>query len=68
MCLKWKINAYVGYDGAMHDGAALLLIGVALVCIGVGIWIMLWIKRRMNHFRTKNILSYSVVKNVPNNI
>ena len=66
--LKGKINAYVGYDGAMHDGTALLLIGVALVCIGVGIWIMLWIKRRMNHFRTKNILSYSVVKNVPNNI
>ena len=68
MCLKWKINAFVGYDGAMHDGTALMLIGVALVCIGVGIWIMLWIKRRMNHFRTKNILSYSVVKNVPNNI
>ena len=68
MCLKWKINAYVGYDGAMQDGTALLLIGVALVCIGVGIWIMLWIKRRMNHFRTKNILSYSVVKNVPNKI
>ena len=47
--LKGKINAYVGYDGAMHDGTALLLIGLALVCIGVGIWIMEWLKRRMNH-------------------
>ena len=26
LLLKGKINAYVGYDGAMHDGTALLLI------------------------------------------
>jgi hypothetical protein len=43
LLLKGKINAYVGYDGAMHDGTALLLIGLAL-----GIWIMVWISKRMN--------------------
>lgn len=48
LLLKGKINAYVGYDGAMHDGTALLLIGLALVCIGAGIWIMVWINKRMN--------------------
>lgn len=51
--LKGKINAYVGYDGAMHDGTmhdgtALMLIGLALVCIGIGIWIIVWINKRMN--------------------
>lgn len=46
--LKGKINAYVGYDGAMHDGNALMLIGLALVCIGIGIWIIVWINKRMN--------------------
>ncbi|MDY3661253.1 MAG: hypothetical protein SO042_09945 [Bulleidia sp.] len=50
MCLKGKINAYAGYDGVMHDGTALLPIGLALVCTGIGIWIMVWIKRRMNHW------------------
>lgn len=44
LLLKGKINAYVGYDG----GTALLLIGLALVCIGAGIWIMVWINKRMN--------------------
>ena len=48
--LKGKINAYVGYDGAMHDGTALMLIGLAFVCIGIGIWIIVWFKRRMNKF------------------
>ena len=48
MFLKGNINAYVGYDGAMHDGTALMLIGLALVCIGIGIWIMVWINKRMN--------------------
>lgn len=43
LLLKGKINAYVGYDGT-----ALLLIGLALVCIGAGIWIMVWINKRMN--------------------
>ena len=46
--LKGKINAYVGYDGAMHDGTALLLIGLALLCVGIGIRIVIWINRRMN--------------------
>ena len=31
--LKGKINAYVGYDGAMHDGTALMLIGLAIFWI-----------------------------------
>ena len=43
--LKGKVNAYVGYDGAMHDGTALMLIGLALVCIGIGIWIIVWINK-----------------------
>ena len=43
LLLKGKINAYVWYDGT-----ALLLIGLALVCIGAGIWIMVWINKRMN--------------------
>ena len=34
--------------GAMHDGNALMLIGLALVCIGIGIWIIVWINKRMN--------------------
>ena len=46
--LKGKINAYVGNDGAMHDGTALMLIGLALVCIGISIWIVIWINKRMN--------------------
>ena len=48
LLLKEEIHAYVGDDGAMHDGTALLLIGLALVCIGIGIWIMVWINKRMN--------------------
>lgn len=46
LLLKGKINAYVGYDGMMHDGTALMLIGLALVCIGI--WIIVWINKRMN--------------------
>ena len=48
LLLKGKINAYVGYDGMMHDGTALMLIGLALVCIGICIWIIVWINKRMN--------------------
>ena len=48
LLLKERINAYVGDDGLMHDGTALMLIGLALVCIGIGIWIIVWINKRMN--------------------
>ena len=47
--LKGKINAYVGDDGLMHEGTALELIGFSFMVIGICIWIMIWIKRRMNH-------------------
>ncbi len=47
--LKGKINAYVGVDGLMHEGIALVLIGLALVCVGIGIWIIIWINKRMNN-------------------
>lgn len=50
LLLKEEIHAYVGDDGAMHDGTALMLIGLAFVCIGIGIWIIVWFKRRMNKF------------------
>ena len=35
----------------MHDGTALMLIGLALVCIGIGIWIIVWINKRMNRYK-----------------
>ena len=47
--LKGKINAYVGVDGLKHEGMALALIGFSFMVIGICIWIMIWIKRRMNH-------------------
>ena len=48
LLLKERINAYVGDDGLMHDGTTLMLIGLALLCVGIGIRIVKWINRRMN--------------------
>lgn len=48
LLLKERINAYVGDDGLMHDGTTLMLIGLVLLCVGIGIRIVIWINRRMN--------------------
>ena len=48
LLLKERINAYVGDDGLMHDGTTLMLIGLALLSVGIGIRIVIWINRRMN--------------------
>ena len=49
LLLKGKINAYVGVDGLKHEGTALELIGFSFMVVGICIWIMVWIKRKMNH-------------------
>ena len=46
--LKGKINAYVGVDGLKHEGMALALIGFSFMVVGMCIWIVIWISRRMN--------------------
>ncbi len=48
LLLKGKINAYVGVDGLKHDGMALALIGFSFMVVGMCIWIVIWISRRMN--------------------
>lgn len=48
LLLKGKINAYVGVDGLKHEGMALALIGFSFMVIGMCIWIVIWISRRMN--------------------
>ena len=49
LLLKGKINAYVGVDGLKHEGTALELIGFSFMVVGICIWIIVWIKRKMNH-------------------
>ena len=46
--LKGKINAYVGVDGLKHEGMVLALIGFSFMVVGMCIWIVIWISRRMN--------------------
>ena len=46
--LKGKINAYVGVDGLKHEGMALALIGFSFMVVGMCIWIVIWISRRVN--------------------
>lgn len=48
LLLKGKINAYVGVDGLKHEGMALALIGFSFMAVGMCIWIVIWISRRMN--------------------
>ena len=48
LLLKGKINAYVGVDGLKHEGMALALIGFSFMVVGLCIWIVIWISRRMN--------------------
>ena len=48
LLLKGKINAYVGVDGLKHEGMALALIGFSFMVVGMCIWIVIWIRRRMN--------------------
>lgn len=48
LLLKGKINAYVGVDGLKHEGMALVLIGLSFMVVGMCIWIVIWISRRMN--------------------
>ena len=48
LLLKGKINAYVGVDGLKHEGMALALIGFSFMVVGMCIWIVIWISRRMN--------------------
>ena len=48
LILKGKINAYVGVDGLKHEGMALALIGFSFMVVGMCIWIVIWISRRMN--------------------
>ena len=48
LLLKGKINAYVGVDGLKHEGTALELIGFSFMVVGICIWIVIWISRRMN--------------------
>ncbi len=48
LLLKGKINAYVGVDGLKHEGMALALIGFSFMVVGICIWIVIWISRRMN--------------------
>ena len=48
LLLKGKINAYVGVDGLKHEGLALALIGFSFMVVGMCIWIVIWISRRMN--------------------
>lgn len=48
LLLKGKINAYVGVDGLKHEGMALALIGFSFMVVGMCIWIVIWIIRRMN--------------------
>lgn len=48
LLLKGKINAYVGIDGLKHEGMALALIGFSFMVVGMCIWIVIWISRRMN--------------------
>lgn len=48
LLLKGKINAYVGVDGLKHEGMALALIGFSIMVVGMCIWIVIWISRRMN--------------------
>ncbi|MGO5329831.1 DUF3955 domain-containing protein [Holdemanella porci] len=48
LLLKEKINAYVGVDGLKHEGMALALIGFSFMVVGMCIWIVIWISRRMN--------------------
>lgn len=48
LLLKGKINAYVGVDGLKHEGMALVLIGFSFMVVGMCIWIVIWISRRMN--------------------
>ena len=48
LLLKGKINAYVVVDGLKHEGMALALIGFSFMVVGMCIWIVIWISRRMN--------------------
>ena len=48
LLLKGKINAYVGVEGLKHEGMALALIGFSFMVVGMCIWIVIWISRRMN--------------------
>lgn len=48
LLLKGKINAYVGVDGLKHKGMVLALIGFSFMVVGMCIWIVIWISRRMN--------------------
>lgn len=48
LLLKGKINAYVGVDGLKHEGMVLTLIGFSFMVVGMCIWIVIWISRRMN--------------------
>ena len=48
LLLKGKINSYVGVDGLKHEGTALELIGFSFMVVGICIWIVIWISRRMN--------------------
>lgn len=48
LLLKGKINAYVGVDGLKNEGMALALIGFSFMVVGMCIWIVIWISRRMN--------------------
>ena len=48
LLLKGKINAYVGVDGLKHEGMALALIGFSFMVVGMCVWIVIWISRRMN--------------------
>ena len=48
LLFKGKINASVGVDGLKHEGMALALIGFSFMVVGMCIWIVIWISRRMN--------------------